>query len=69
MLIEFSDRAQMLVEIYLYDMYNYLTQESSDMTKDKLLHSATTALTQILTENSLATGYGEALNRIAQEMQ
>lgn len=69
MLIEFSDRAQYLVSVYLYDMYNYLTQESSDMTKEKLLHSATTALTQILTENSISTGYGEALQRIAQEVQ
>ena len=69
MLIEFSDRAQHLVEVYLYDMYMFLTHDTSEFSKEKLLHSATTALTQILTENSTSTGYGMALEKIAEKMQ
>lgn len=69
MLIEFSDRAETLVSIYLYNMQIYLLNQDSDFSRDKLLQSACSALTQILTENSTATGYGEALKSIALERQ
>lgn len=67
MVIELSDRSQYLISCYLYDMYIYVTADSSADAKNRLLNSASAALTSILTENGMATGYSEALKDIAKD--
>lgn len=67
MVIELSDRSQHLISCYLYDLYMFMTVDASADMKNRLLNSASAALTSILTENGMATGYSEALKEIAKE--
>jgi hypothetical protein len=45
----------------------FMTVDASADMKNRLLNSASAALTSILTENGIATGYSEALKDIAKE--
>ncbi len=67
MVIEISDRSAHLISCYLYDMYMFMTVDASEDMKNRLLTSGNAALTSILTENGMATGYSDALGEIAKE--
>lgn len=68
MIVELSPRVEYLISVYLYDLYQFMTVDASEDAKNRLLNSASAALTAILTENGVATGYSQALDDIAKEI-
>lgn len=68
MLIDMSERSQKLIAIYLHDLFVWMTQPATEDNQNQVYQSAMHALTSLLSENGVSTGYSQYLKELHKEI-